>query len=292
MGTNDKFGITGRSNMGMVLITSGKYAKNGYLLKNTNQKIYSIEELCYYIKKSPQICEDYLYDKGLANYIKNELELKERGRMLEELIERNAPLKDLMIVCFCSCNYFTKEEIDDFIQEQLKVDSKATWLKIKNKADSYLNYENYRDAIVNYQVLLKEKDFYHISSQVLGDIYHNLAVALLHTEGFALATDYFREAYERNNREESLKQYLLALRFSGDTIMYESALNIYEISEQTKKWLNAAFFQTEVEIYEVSAFNQLNVLRDLLRSDKMNEFYTYASQITEQMKEQYRIYNK
>ena len=27
-------------------------------------------------------------------------------------------------------------------------------------------------------ILLKEKDFYHISSQVLGDIYHNLAVAL------------------------------------------------------------------------------------------------------------------
>ncbi len=278
--------------MGMVLITTGNYAKMGYLLKNTKQKIYSIEELCYYIMKSPQLCEDYLYDKGLADYIKKELGLKEKGAVLADLVERNAPLKDLMLVCFSSCDYFTKEEIECFLKEQTKIEQKELWIKIKSKADSYLNYENYRDAIANYGLLLKEKESYSITSETLGDIYHNLAVALLHTEGFALATDYFREAYERNNREESLKQYLLALRFSNDTIMYESALDIYHVSEETKKWLNAAFFQTEMESYENSAFNELNVLRNLLKDGKINEFYVYALQLTEQMKEQYRNYNE
>lgn len=278
--------------MGMVLITTGKYAKNGYLLKNTKQKIYSIEELCYYIMKSPQICEDYLYDKGLADYIRKELGLKEKGVLLADLVERNAPLKDLILVCFGSCNYFTKEEIDFFLREQSKIERKEVWVRIKNKADSYLSYENYRDAIANYQILLKEKESYNITSETLGDIYHNLAVALLHTEGFASATDYFREAYERNNREESLKQYLLALRFSNDMIMYESALDIYHVSEDTKKWLNAAFFQTEMETYENSDFSELNVLRNLLKDDKINEFYAYALQITKQMKEQYRNYNE
>ena len=276
----------------MVLITNGRYAKNGYLLKNTKQKIYSIEELCYYIMKSPHICEDYLYDKGLADYIKKELGLKDRGSILADLMERNAPLKDLMLVCFNSCNYFTKEEVDLFLREQSKVEHKAVWVKIKNKADSYLSYENYRDAITNYQILLKEKETYSITSETLGDIYHNLAVALLHTEGFASATDYFREAYERNNREESLKQYLLALRFSNDMIMYESALDIYHVSEQTKKWLNAVLVQTEKEMDETSAFHQFHVLRNLWQNDKLSEFYIYASQITEQMKEQYRIYNE
>ena len=278
--------------MGKVLITNGKYAKKGYLLKNTKQRIYSIEEICYYIMKSPQICEDYLYDKGLADYIKKELGLKDRGGILADLIERNAPLKDLMRVCFDSCNYLTKEEIELFLQEQSKVEQKAVWVKIKNKADGYLSYQNYRDAITNYQILLKEKESYSITSETLGDIYHNLAVALLHTEGFASATDFFREAYERNNREESLKQYLLALRFSNDMIMYKSALDIYHVSEQTRKWLNAVFVQTEREVQEFSNFNQLSILRNLLKSDKLNEFYGYASQITEKMKEQYKNYNE
>ena len=37
------------------------------------------------------------------------------------------------------------------------------------------------------------------------------------------------------DNEETLKQYLLALRFSGDRAMYESALDIYQVSESISK---------------------------------------------------------
>ena len=140
--------------------------------------------------------------------------------------------------------------------------------------------------------MLKEKDSFGITSETLGDIYHNLAIALLHTDGFAEAADYFREAYERNNREESLKQYLLALRFSGDKVMYESALDIYQVSEGISKWLDVAFFQTELETKEISDFNELNNIRQLLKEGKINEFYAGVKRMTEQMKEQYRKYNE
>ena len=45
----------------------------GYVLKNLKQRIYSIEELCYFIGKNPELCEDYLYDKSLARFLKEEL---------------------------------------------------------------------------------------------------------------------------------------------------------------------------------------------------------------------------
>ena len=145
---------------------------------------------------------------------------------------------------------------------------------------------------MNYRMLLKEKDAFGITSETLGDIYHNLAIALLHTDGFGEAADLFREAYERNNREETLKQYLLALRFYGDRAMYESALDIYQVSEGIAKWLDVAFFQTELETQEISDFNDINLIRQLLRDGKINEFYSNVKRITEQMKEQYRKYNE
>jgi len=191
---------------------------------------------------------------------------------------------------FCSCDYFTKEEIEEFLMEQYRVERSEEWVRTKNKADSYLTHANYRDAIVNYRLLLKEKDNYGITSETLGDIYHNLAIALLHTDGFGEAADYFREAYERNNREETLKQYLLALRFSGARKMYESALDIYQVSESTAKWLDVAFFQTELETQEISDFNDLILLRQLIRDGKINDFYANVKRMTEQMKEQYRKY--
>lgn len=278
--------------MGKLIVTTGNYAKTGYMLKNSKQYIYSIEELCYCIMHNPELCDDYLYDEGLARYVRETLGLKERGTLLADLIERNAPLKDLITVCFCSCDYFTREEIEEFLQEQSKVERSEEWVRKKSKADSYLVHGNYRDAIMNYRLLLKEKESFGITSETLGDIYHNLAIALLHTDGFTEAADYFREAYERNNREESLKQYLLALRFAGDTVMYESELDIYQVSEGIAKWLDAAYFQTELETQEISDFNDLNHIRQLLANGKINEFYTNAKRMTEQMKEQYRKYNE
>lgn len=278
--------------MGKLIVTTGNYAKKGYLLKNTKQNIYSIEELCYCIMRNPELCEDYLYDEGLARYIRESLGLKERGALLADLIQRDAPLKDLITVVFCSCDYFTREEIEEFLKEQSKVERSEEWVRTKSKADSYLAHENYRDAIVNYRLLLKEKDAFGITSETLGDIYHNLAIALLHTDGFGDAADYFREAYERNNREETLKQYLLALRFSGDRVMYESALDIYQVSEEIARWLDVAYFQTELEMQEISDFNDIILLRQLLREGKINEFYGNVKRMTEQMKEQYRKYNE
>lgn len=278
--------------MGKVIITTGNYVKEGYSLRNTKLNIHSMEELCYCIMKNPELCEDYLYDEGLARFVHEQLGLKERGSLLADLIERDAPLKDLITVCFCSCDYFTREEIEEFLKEQSKVERSEEWVRIKSKADSYLAKCNFRDAVLNYRLLLKEKDTNGITSETLGDIYHNLAIATLNTDGFMDAADYFREAFERNHREESLNQYLLALKFADQKIMYQSALDIYQVSDSTKAWLDAAYSQTEIESQEYSEFDDLKVLSHLYETGKINEFYVYVRKMTDNMKEQYRKYNE
>jgi len=278
--------------MGKVIITVGNYSKTGYLLKNTKLNIHSMEELCYCMMKHPELCDDYLYDEGLAQYIKEKLGLRERGSLLADLIRREAPLKDLVAVCFCSCDYFEKEEIEEFVKEHSKIDHKEEWIRIKNKADTYLAQENYKDAVLNYRQLLKEKETAGITTETLGDIYHNLAIAILHTDGFADAVDYFREAYERNNREESLKQYLLALRFSGDYAMYQSTLDIYHVEEHIREWLDAAYYQTEIETKEMRELEEVYQLGRLLELGKINEFYVWSKRITDKMKDMYRKYNE
>ena len=69
-------------------------------------------------------------------------------------------------------------------------------------------------------------------------------------------------------------------------------LDIYQVSEGISKWLDVAFFQTELETQEISDFNDLNTIRQLLKEGKINEFYAGVKRMTEQMKEQYRKYNE
>jgi tetratricopeptide (TPR) repeat protein len=278
--------------MGKVIFTKGNYSPNPYWLKNSKLSIRSAEELVFCIRKNPELCEDFLYDKELAAYISDELGLKETGSLLTDLIERDAPLKDLISVCFTSNDYLEKDEIEEFISELSKVERSEEWVRIRNKADSYLDHENYKNAVINYRNLTKEAENLKITTETLGDIYHNMGVAMLHTEGFLSAADCFREAYERNNREESMRDYLLALKFSGNDAEYRSALDIYGISEETTTWLNTAFFHTELEADAEPELFELEEAVKLLRSGKVNEFYAIINKMTGRLKEQYRKYNE
>ncbi len=278
--------------MGKVIITTGNYSKTPYLLKNSKLRIHSIEELAFCVLKNPELCEDFLYDKDLPAYIENELGLRERASRLAIQIERGAPLRDLMTVVFCSSDYMVKEEIEEFINEFSKVEKSEEWVRVKTKADSYLQIENYKNALINYRNLIKDANAYKITNETLGDIYHNMGVATLHTAGFTEAADYFREAYERNNRDESLKSYLLALKFGENDEEYKTALDIYKISEETGEWMNAALFHTELEAETVPELIELSQAVEYMKAGKYNDFSQTILQLTTEMKDQYRRNNE
>ena len=278
--------------MGKIIITTGQYAEKGYVLKNSKHCIYSVEELCYYIVKNPEICEDFLYDTELARFLKEDLGFRERGNLLDDLIERNAPLKDLITVCFCSCDYLTREEMEDFLRERQKLERCEPWVQKKVKADAYLRNGYFQDAALTYEQLLESKDLFGMMEETLGDIYHNLGISRLQIDGFGSAVNYFRLAFEKNRREASLKQYLLALRFLEGETGYETALAQYEVSEDIVRWLDAVYYQTEKETQGHPGFLELAELKELLKQGKMNEFYSGVRRMTERMKEHYRKCNE
>ena len=278
--------------MGKVIITAGNYSKTPYVLKNSKLRIHSIEELAFCILKNPELCEDFLYDRDLPVYIENELGLRERASRLAILIERGAPVRDLMTVVFCSSDYMVKDEIEEFINEFSRVENSEEWVRVKNKADSYLQIENYKNALINYRNLIKDANTYRITNETLGDIYHNMGVATLHTAGFTEAADCFREAYERNNRNESLKSYLLALKFGENDEEYRTALDIYKISDETAEWMNSALFHTELEAEGMPELVELSQAVENMKAGKVKDFSETVDRLTEEMKEQYRRNNE
>ncbi len=278
--------------MGKMIVTAGNYSKKPYLLKNSKLRIHSVEELCYCMIKNPELCEDFLYDRDLATFMDENLGLRERANLLADCIERDAPLKDLATVCFCSCDYLVREEIEEFIDELSRSERSEKWIRIKNKADSYLTLENYKNAIINYRNLVKDADKLGISRENLGDIYHNMGIALLHTEGFESAAECFRIGYEMNNREESLKSYLLSLKFADRDEEYRTALEVYDISDETAQRLKSAVIHTGLEASDEAEFYELGEAEKLLKAGRVTEFYDIVDKMTTEMKEQYKKYNE
>ncbi len=278
--------------MGKMIVTAGNYSKKSYLLKNSKLRIHSIEELCYCIIKNPELCEDFLYDKDLATFMDEELGLRERANFLVDCIERDAPLKDLATVCFCSCDYLVRDEIEEFVEELSRSERSEKWIRIKSKADSYLSQQNYKNAVINYRSLVKDAVNLGITSENLGDIYHNMGIALLNTEGFETAADCFRKAYERNRKEESLRSYLLALKFDEKEEEFKNALVTYRVTDESAARLKSAVVHTELEASDEAEFLELKEAERLLKNGKISEFYETVNKMTSEMKERYIKYNE
>lgn len=278
--------------MGSLILCSGNLAKVPYILKNTNQKIYCMEELCYYLYNNITTAEDFLFDEGLVSFIGTELGLTERAKQFGELLQNKASLKDVAITLLCSTDLYTRKDLDAFLKEADRLGMLQSWQKQKQKADSYLERGDYRDAANILERLLQEQQGEELKDALLGDIYHNLGICRLRMTGVQDALPCFAEAYEKKHREESLFAYLSALRLTKRMAEYESAVAICKVTPEQQEKLNRLFVKYEEKRKESSLYQEMQQLKESFQCGKMSEYNKTFSNIMYNWKQQYRMEQK
>ena len=275
--------------MGSLILCNGKLAKAPYVLQNTNQKIYCMEELCYFLYNNIEIAEDFLFDEGLVSFIGTELNLPDRAKQFKELLEKKASLKDVAITLLCSTDLYTRRDLDAFLKEADRLGMLQSWQKQKQKADSYLERGNYKDAAGVLERLLLEQKGEELNDALLGDIYHNLGICRLHMTGVQDALSCFAEAYEKNHREKSLFAYLSALRLMKRNAEYESVLQICKVMPEQKTKFDGMFAQCEEKQKESSLYQEIQHLKEAFAQGKMSEYEKGISALMHSWKQQYRM---
>ena len=102
----------------------------------------------------------------------------------------------------------------------------------------------------------------------------------------------FAEAYEKNQREESLLAYLSALRLTKRTAEYESAVVICKVTPEQQEKLNRLFVKCEEKRKESSLYQEIQQLKESFQSGKMSEYNKTFSNIMYEWKQQYRMEQK
>ncbi|MDD4112378.1 MAG: hypothetical protein PHC56_05040 [Herbinix sp.] len=197
--------------MGKLIICSGKRTDRPYVMPTTGHRIYSIEELCYYIYNNIYSVDETLFTDSLVDWIGTELCLISRAEKLEMSLKQGVDHKTLLAVIMCSSDYYTEQEIKKLLTT---VDDIRTMPPIKRwfiKANSFLKSKQYSEALAQYDRLLISEEAADLTPKDYGDILHNKAIATLYISGLEGALELFLQAYERNHREETLRQYLYTL---------------------------------------------------------------------------------
>lgn len=78
-------------------------------------RVYSIEEVCYFIAHNIYLLQRDIFGKGFVSWVREELALTELADKLEAMSTREDALKDVVVTICCSCDYFDEPQINEMV---------------------------------------------------------------------------------------------------------------------------------------------------------------------------------
>lgn len=225
----------------------GDYAKKGYEPEHMGMKVYSLEELCFFIKENAYLLDDGFVDDGLGSWLCEECGLQELGEELRKASRKKITLKAYVSIILEYACFFSKEvnlEIESIIVEN---SSLSIYEKKKARADALVKKGYYGLAGREYGKLLQMLP--DDMTLLKGDIYHGCGVCLGKMFYFNLAGEYFQKAHELTGKTASYQQYLWTKRLTMTEEQYVEFLKehkeAYEDSVEMEEYMDELKHQWE-----------------------------------------------
>ena len=204
----------------------GEYARVGYDPEHMGIKVYSLEELCFFIKENAFLLDDGFVDDALGAWLSEECGLQDLGEELRRASRKRMSLKSYVGMILEYACFFSKEKNKEILDIIVENSSLSIYQKKKARADALVNKGHYGLAGKEYGRLLQMLPEEQIILR--GEIYHGCGVCLAKMFYFTLAGEYFLKAHTMTGKIASYKQYLWTKRLSMTEKEYVKFLKEHE----------------------------------------------------------------
>lgn len=274
--------------MGKMILCTGVCAKIPYCFDISETKVYSMEELVFYLYQNLYGIQEEALDESLAGWIRSELKLTETAEKLSQLVKERASVKKKAMLLFHSCHYYTEEELtyaENILEDIAQL---PPFGRLKLRAENSLRYHNYVRAAYLYENLLKRPEAAKLEPKEYGEILHNQALAHIYTMSCAEAAEEFREAYICSKRKESLEQYLYALLLADKSKEFKEAADKFHVGQEKQKEMTEAVKTAFLQSKKTKDTWQLLQAEKLRESGRAEEYYEAIQRMLEQWKKDCR----
>lgn len=274
--------------MGKLIQCSSRLAENPYYFRLTDTRVYSIEEVCYYIRHNIYMIQEEIFDRGFSNWLREELQMPVTADKLEKMIRDHNNIKDIVVTLCCSCDYYDEVQINELIRIMEETENLPVRSRQKIKADNELTCGHYEKAVEGYAAILNSDDMLQAEEDEYGKIYHNMGTAFARLGEFHKAAEAFLHAYEKNRQEESLKSYLFALHLSGKDDAWKEAAARLEVGEELLVRLEAEYAKLQENCSQSKGVRQVSRLREIAKTGNLKEYYDKIHRYILEWKNEYR----
>ena len=196
--------------MGKIILCRGQRTDKPYVTPQTDIKLYSAEELCYYIYNNIYLIGQDLIDDNLIQFLQavGEGELAARVKKLKE---SGAPLAQILVTILKSIDYYSVAEIEQLKEILNTLGKQSVCERLKARGDGYLNAGYYFAAVRCYESIIKDYKGKDLLAADYAKVYHNMGTAYARMFMYDKAVIYYDEAYRTGQHEESKKCSIAAL---------------------------------------------------------------------------------
>lgn len=272
--------------MSRLILCQGAYATTPYWIQRGEIPIFSIEELCYYIKENVILLDQDFMRMELAEWIGKECKLPELGQKLASHISQKTEFSQCIKDILQSVKYCTGEEIEEILRQIEENARMNSWEKRKNRIDFFYKSGKYMVALREYELLKKELGT--DEPELSGKISNNIGTIYAHFYNFQIAAEQYLEAYQKDPQEDYFFSYLAAKRMLLSEQEYidfvAQEVQHYDISLQLEKTIeNLDGLWKESEEKQM-----LDGLSECRNNQQVGEYYETVEQLSNQWKDTYR----
>lgn len=194
--------------MGSLILCHKKRAKQPYMITRVHIRIYTIEELCYYICNNLYLIDYTLMNRQLCEWIREELHMWELADQLLGQMEKNCTAEQFVLTILVKSNVYSPGEINKVQNMLEKLQNQKDVERAKHKADSLLASKEYALAVLVYQSIVKNEWDDSVDKSFYGKVYGCLGTAYGQQFLYEEAAAAYKEAYRLSEDPEMLKAYM------------------------------------------------------------------------------------
>ncbi len=223
--------------MGSLILCYKKKAKQPYEITRIHRKIYTIEELCYYLCNNLYLIDYTIMNEQLCDWLEEELALAELAQNLRQLLKQHGSVEKFVVTILAYVSIYTTSELRQIQNVLEKLKSQKEIERKKYKADNLLESGAVKPAILIYQSIVHGIHDDSVDGKFYGKVYGCLGAAYGRMFLYEEAARMYEAAFQICEEESMRKAYLYCCKKFMSSQSYTKLVENNEVYQQVNEAL-------------------------------------------------------
>lgn len=261
------------------LQTCTKMAKEPFYIKKLDKKIYSLEEINFFIYNNINLIYKDFFSDDLIDFIDKDLERNDIAKGLRRIKDSDGNAKELISFLLKESHYYSPNELARIANYVVNIDNMTEAERLKIQADAFYKNGQFESALrVYFDILNRMEEEETLSEAFFGGIAYSIGTIYAKLFMCKNANSYFSRAYELYPDTSYAKACVYMALISNDEEEILKTIVKYHITD---------------EALDVMRSRVRSLRREIETSDEtLNFIYSFenadtSQQIIERWKEEY-----